>query len=210
MEVQGADQWAFTLRRLQQETRRNAIDAVTYAGVKIAISGRKIAKPGDKRRKVEKNPDFKRMVRERKKLARAYGLKWADFGGKPIYPHYIISLPQLGPPIRMGTFNPQTDPRRAIDNRGLAQKMWNILYGQLASLKGTANESMQNGAAAIRRSIQGSVTRYSVFLNLTVRLNYLEKAYPGIGANALQNGQASLLNELDNRMRRTLAKYGQG
>jgi hypothetical protein len=88
--------------------------------------------------------------------------------------------------------------------------MWNILYGQLASLKGTANESMQNGAAAIRRSIQGSVTRYSVFLNLTVRLNYLEKAYPGIGANALQNGQASLLNELDNRMRRTLAKYGQG
>lgn len=206
MEVRGADQWVMTMQRLKDETRRNAIDSLTYAGVKIAISGRKIAKPGDKRRAVEKNPDYRRMTRERRKWARQMGVSTKDLNAQPIYPHYIIAHRQRGEPARLGTFNPQSDPRRKIENYGLAQKMWNILYGQLASLKGTANTSMQNGAASIRRSIQGSVTRYTATLNLAVRLNYLEAAYPGIGQSALANGQASLINELNRRQQLAIAR----
>lgn len=199
MEVRGAEQWAFALNRLQQETRRNAIDSLTYAGVKIAISGRKIAKPGAKKRDVVRNTDFRRMVRDRRKWAKMRGTNTRDFVAKNVFPFFIITYRQRGEPTKVGTWKPQSDPRRQIENRGLAQKMWNILYGQLASLKGTADTSLQNGAAEIKRNVTGSVTRYTVRLNLAVRLNYLEKAYPGIGQSAIANGQASLVNELNRR-----------
>jgi len=207
MEVRGTESWMFALKRLQSETRRNAIDAVTYAGVKIAMSGRKIAKPGDKRRAVEKNPDFRRMVRERRKWAKQFGIGVSQLGGEQIYPHYILAYQQRRQdPSKIGTFRPQNDPRREIVNYGLARKMWNILYGQLASLKGTANTALENGAAAIHRSIQGNVTRYTVTLKMAVRLNYLDAAYPGIGASALRNGQASLVNELNKRQELAIAR----
>ena len=212
MEIQGADQWALVLRRLQQETRRNAIDAVTYAGVKIAVSGRKMAAPGAKRRKVERNTDFRRMVRDRRKWAKARGTDTSGFAAKNVFPWFIKAYRQRGEPAKIGTWKPQTDPRRDIEEYGLARKMWNILWGQLASLKGQGNVSMQggNGTAVVKRSIRANATRYSVSLDLSVRLNYLEKAYPGIGATAVAKGQSAVLHELDNRMQRTLAKYGQG
>jgi hypothetical protein len=216
MEVKGADQWALVLRRLQQETRRNAIDAVTYAGVKIAVSGRKMASPGAKRRKVERNTDFRRMVRERRKWAKHFGGDAGAAGSSKllgtarIFPHFILAYRQGSrDPYKMGTFTPQTDPRRDVEMYGLARKMWNILWGQLASLKGQGNVSMEggNGTAVVKRSIRANATRYSVSLDLSVRLNYLEKAYPGIGQAAIAKGQSALLHELDNRMERTIARY---
>jgi hypothetical protein len=207
MEVRGADQWALVLRRLQQETRRNAFDALTYAGVKIAVSGRKMAKPGDKRRTVERNPDFRRMVRERRKWARAMGVSSSGLGAQKIFPHYIMAYQQRRrDPVKLGTFNPQADPRRQIENRGLAQKMWNILWGQLASLKGQGNASQESGAAAIKRTVTANATRYTVNLNMAVRLNYLEAAYPGIGQKAVENGRAALFHELERRQQMSLAR----
>ena len=219
MEVRGVNKWREALNRLQQESRRNLIDSVTYAGVKIAISGRKIAAPGQKRRKTERNTDFRHMVRERRKWAKHFGGDAGAAGSSRllgtarIFPYFVLAYRQGSrEPYKMGTFTPKTDPRRDIEMYGLSEKMWNILWGQCASLKGSGNASMAggNGTAIVKRALVANASRYSVSLNLAVRLNYLERAYPGIGQKAVEKGLSAIHRELDTKMKNTLARYGQG
>jgi hypothetical protein len=189
-----------------QETGRTAYDAVGYAGFRVCQSGGVISKPGRKKREIEKNPDYARQMRERRKWLKSFGE--GATAGSDIWPNYIIARYQGGVVRRIGTGkNPNQDVRAVIEKHGLARQIWKIMAAKFAAMKGGQfsdgrSERYSGTWYAVRRYMSkfGSDKR-AAGADITNRLSYAAVAYPGIEARAVANGAAALAQELERKMK---------
>jgi hypothetical protein len=208
------------IKRLMTETGRSVDDAISYAGLKIAESGRAIAKPGAKVRAVERNPGYAQQARNRKKWLKAFG-DTAE-ASADLFPFYVIKLRQGGlPPVRIGVQaktigearrNPKAqirELRTRYGKRGLAHASWSTMVGKLGALKGNPNYSADADAQGARRPPSKVEKRTattqsgrSVVMRLLNRIDYMARAYPGLLVEAM--GRAT--RALDNRLQANIAK----
>jgi hypothetical protein len=165
-------------------TGRTPSDAVTYAALKVCESGRSISRPGSRQHKIESNPEYKAARKWQKHIR---GIEATSYGK-----YRIVRYNQPDSSVWYVPTDWKDDRRRSILNRGLAQKTWSVMVGQLGALKGSdvfaGNEAVAKQWSRISSWKKGS----AVLVRIENRLAYLEKAYPGIQAEAQERGKKAL------------------
>jgi hypothetical protein len=178
------------LRATNKFTRRNAAGSVLKGALKVAESARSISRPRKSQRRMLRNPVFFRKS------------TWRDGGPqKTIYPYWIEVLRQgRKAPGFVGSFS-LDDPRRRIENRGLAKNVWNSMAGKLGgkSVKTTGNSRVNLSRLAYVRLRLKQLDPEVLLVN---RLTYLEEAYPGITNEAMRRGAKALFRDLERSLGR--------
>ena len=201
------------LSRLQKETRRGAAQSVTYAALKIAQSARRLSKPSKKNRESITNPKYKqargsfawakRQRKAGKAIPAAAAAALDDLNS--LTPFLIVRERQGGRPAIMMPSYEKKDPRRLIENKGLAKKVWNVMVGKLGSLK--TGFGTRNGQ-------RYKVSKYTDGPNAVARiinkLSYSEKAYPGITTRAITAGVDGLNGMMDRKVKSAVDKANRG
>ena len=217
----------FAIIRLQKETGRSTSDAVTFAALKVAESGRArtAKKQGKKNRDTLVNPIWefakrdsasaRRKVRRSEKTGKPANLthdekvSLARYQKEP--PFFIVRRRQNKGPALLPAWD-KKDPRREIENRGLAKKTWNVMVGKLGAMKGSSNAKTSIGTdfrVARYMETLGSEEK-SVAVRLVNKLSYLEKAYPGITSEAITKGANRLHKTLDDKIAKAVKKANSG
>jgi hypothetical protein len=178
------------LRATNKFTQRNAASSVLKGALKVVQSARRISRPGKTKRRMRRNPVFFRKS------------TWRDGGPQEtIYPYHIEVLRQGSKPTRfVGSFS-LDDPRRKIENRGLAKNVWNSMAGKLGGklVKTTGNSRVDlSRLPYVRRRLKLSDPE----VLLVNRLSYAEKAYPGITNEAMRRGAKALFRDLERSLGR--------
>jgi len=228
IEQASLDRTADAVRRLVLETGRTIDDALSYAAVKIAASGRARAKAGAKRHEVVKNPkwwelvsrirglgeisaagDGPQMAKYARQIKRQLKADLSTMQANAQWPYQIVKLQQGGrPPVLLpaASKTPTIDYDRArmtVEKRGLANKIWNIIHAKLAAMKGKPGGASDGSLWKVRHYVtQFGPARMGHSISMQSRLSYMETAYPGIILTALENGSKALIHELDNRIKR--------
>jgi len=140
---------AAAINYIIEETGRSANDAVTYAGVKICDSGRRVAKPGKKIRKVITNPEAKqankafawarrqkRMGKEISSSAEAALLEL----NKTVAPYAVVGYRQGNGTKQQRMYlvpvwSKAKNSFRIIEEHGLAKTIWNNMSATCAAMK---------------------------------------------------------------------------
>jgi hypothetical protein len=185
--------------------------------LKFAESGRAQAKVGKRKRQVEKNPDYARQMRSRKKWMTHFGAEKTE--AAELWPFWIILLFQDGERRKIGVAS--KNDRRAIirdigtrfGKRGLAKASWSVMVGKLGAMKGQVSGDVQGnvrGAAAAPVRVQKVRTAKEQFLRLHNRLNYMETAFPGIKQRALAKANRGLEYRLNESIRKAAEKANRG
>jgi hypothetical protein len=217
----------FAIDRLQAETGRSTSDAVTFAALKVAESGRArtAKKQGKKNRDTLVNPIWeeakrssasaRRKVQRSKKTGKPANLTHDEkvsleqFLKEP--PFFIVRRRQNKGPALLPAWD-KKDPRREIENRGLAKKTWDVMVGKLGAMRGSSNATTSTGKdfrVARYMETLGSEEK-SVAVRLVNKLSYLEKAYPGITSEAIQKGSNRLHKTLDDKIALAVKKANAG
>jgi hypothetical protein len=211
--------------RLQKETGRSTDDAVTFAALKIAESGRAASKLGKKNRTILVNPTWeeakrssssaRRKVRRSEKTGKPANLTHDEKVSLARYqkeaPFFIVRRRQNKGPALLPAWD-RKDDRRVIEARGLAKKTWNVMVGKLGALKGDKRPKTVSGAdfrVAKYFETLGSEEK-TIAVRLVNKLSYLEKAYPGITGLAVQKGVDGLHHRLDNKIALATKKANAG
>jgi hypothetical protein len=228
IEQASLDRTVEAVRRLVLETGRTIDDALSYAAVKIAASGRARAKPGARRHEVVKNPKWweirermvqlgtigrgdgeQEIVKQARQMKRAAKLELDTMKANAQWPYQIVKLQQGGrPPVLLPAVskNPTSDydrERMTIEKRGLAHKIWDIMHAKLAALKGHPGGASDGNLWKVRHYVaQFGPSRIGHGIQMQSRLSYMDTAYPGITLTALENGSKALVHELDGRIKR--------
>ena len=165
--------------------RKSAAQAVQFASIKFVQSGRAASKLSKPRREVEPVP-----VRPSENRRRA-GTIWR-----------IVVKHQNKPDTYFYT-DSKSDPRRKIQNRGVAKNAWS---GALARMNKAAGKQYANGVGrnlgTAHLRLKGSDPAITIFNNV----RYLEKAYPGIGSLAMRKAAAGMQHQLDQKVSRELER----
>jgi hypothetical protein len=214
------DDFRKVMMRLQAETPRDSEQSIIYAALKAAESGRRIAKLGKSKHQSVDNPEWKqargsfawarRQRRQGKEIPADAQRAMNELN--MIAPYLIVKLRQRGPAFHLPSYD-KKDPRRQIDNRGLAKRQWSYLVGQLGSLKSSPTASFHRRKAYARimkyeEDRGGSAASYVIrLINKTV---YSETAYPGITGEAIRAATKGLNHNLNERIARTAAKANKG
>jgi hypothetical protein len=206
------------IERLQKETGRSMNDACSYAALKVAESGRSIAKPGKTRREVEKNPNYSKASANRRRWMAAFASRGETAeAAADLYPWYILRMRQGGlPPLRIGTDAPRKDPRGLIRDittkygkRGLGRASWSVMVGKLGAMKDGGTQSatlpVQNARTA-PSEITKERTPRSVLYRLVNKLSYMQAAYPSIVGESLSRGNAALTFLINRAVARNVAR----
>ena len=215
----------FAIDRLQAETGRSTSDAVTFAALKVAESGRAASKIGKKNRDTLVNPIWeeakrasasaRRKVRASEKTGNPANLthdervSLAQYQSEP--PFFIVRRRQNKGPALLPAWD-KKDPRREIENIGLAKKTWNVMVGKLGAMRGSSNATTSTGKdfrVARYMETLGSEEK-SVAVRLVNKLSYLEAAYPGITSQSIQKGANRLHKTLDDKIARAVKKANAG
>lgn len=210
------------VKRLQEQTGRSASDAVTFAAVKVAQSGRAASKLGRRNRQSIDNPEYRqargsfawarKQQRMGKEIPHEAERALADLNS--ITPYLIVKKRQQQPDLMLPSWE-KKDPRRRIEDftpgrlggRGLAKKTFDIMAAKAAAMKGkdgahTAGKGYRVGKY---REKYGD-TAGSIVARLINRLTYLEDAYPGITQTAISKGTAALVGQMDRSIKRDIAR----
>ena len=201
------------IKRLQDETGRSASDAVTYAAMSVARSGGAASKIGKKKRDSIVNPEWKqargsfawarKRLKEGKAIPAEAQAALQDLNS--LTPFLIVRMRQGGrPPVMLPSYE-KTDPRREIERRGLAKKVWGIMYGKLGAMRETGGASGKD-FKVLKYTEKYGDTAGSVAVRMINRLSYLESAYPGITQRAVSKGSSALQKHLDKRIKRATEK----
>ena len=205
------------LKRLQDETGRSAEDSVSYAGLKIAESLRSASKIGKKNRDIVPNPAWKENSKRRnwaKRQQRSGHAIPADAQAeidamKSISPLLIVRQRQGKGPVMLAAWE-RKDPRRVIEQRGLAKKIASVMVGKMGAMKSGAGNA--NGVdyrvSKYKESLGGDSG--SDVVRLVNKLPYLKKAFPGIQPLAVQKGTRALVGMLDRRIAKATARANRG
>jgi hypothetical protein len=216
------DRMNMMIRRLRVETGRSVDDAVSYAGLKIAESGRSQARIGKKRRTVEKNPDYARLKRQRDKWIKHLG-PGAE-ATADLYPFHVLKYTQPHSHIqRVGVMTKNSSQPKAMihdigtgfGKRGLAKLSWNVMVGKLGALKGRLQGNEEGDVAGARKppvlvTKRRWVTQSgkSIVLRLLNRIAYMERAFPGMTAEAVRRANLSLENRLKDNIEKMTREAG--
>ena len=199
-----------TIARLHTETGRSVDQAVTFAAIRVAESIRARAKPSKANRDIIDNPEWKQAqgsfawARAQLKAGKAIPAEAQDAltQANAITPDLIIVKRQEPKPDeRLGAYE-KTDPRRVIERRGLAKSVSASIVASMARLKtsradGATGTVLNTRNATVRKSLwKHGPDAGSIAIRMINRLSYMEKAYPGITAQAVQAGAAKLQNDL--------------
>ena len=211
--------------RLQKETGRSADDAVTFAALKIAESGRSSSKKGKTNRTILVNPIWEEAKRSSSKARRK--VRHSQKTGKPANlthdeevslrnfnkeaPFFIVRRRQNKGPALLPAWD-RKDHRVKIKKSGLAKKTWNVMVGKLGALKGDKRQKTIQGpdfrVAKYFETLGGEGKTIAV--RLVNKLSYLEKAFPGITNLAVQKGVDGLHYRLDNNIALAAKKANAG
>jgi hypothetical protein len=203
--------------------------AVTYAGLKIAESGRHImraakAARGTKREVIE-NPEWASAVAGIKRLkaiqnptmqdkVRALRRKFQD-RKELAFPYFIVFPQQRGAPFHMGTID-KNDPRRKIwkigehdsagrpGKGGLGWNVWHHISGKMGAGAGTGSV----GGVDKQAFVSLKEIEHMVSLRIINKLSYQEKAYPGITAAAMRHGSEGLEHMVNLKVQAALRRSG--
>lgn len=197
------------------DTGRTVEQATTWGALTVAESIRARCKPSKKNRDIIDNPEWKQAqgsfawARAQMKAGKAIPAEAQEAlqRANEITPFLIVRLRQPPKQTVMVPSYSKTDPRRVIENRGLAKKIANIGAAKLAAEKNTSgNFNMVSGQSLVsRRTAQyGSKTRETA-VRVANRLSYLRTAYPGIEQQALSAG----LNRLQKKVEQDAARIAQ-
>jgi hypothetical protein len=215
----------FAIIRLQKETGRSTSDAVTFAALKVAESGRSASKLGKTNRTILVNPTWefakrasasaRRKTNRSKKTGKPANLTHEEtvslrqFLKEP--PFFIVRRRQNKEPALLPAWN-RNDARKVIKKRGLAKDTWKDMVGVAASMQG-------NDKAITSNTKDFRVARYmetlgseekSVAVRLVNKLSYLEKAYPGITNQSIAKGANTLHKRLDDKIALAVKKANSG
>jgi hypothetical protein len=197
------------IETLIQEGGRTEAEAVTYAALQVAQSGRRQAKVSKKNRKIIKNFLWHMLPGGVKRTLRAIQ------AGKPVSERRrMAAAPHQGKtPYLIERFTQKKrellpawgkkDPRKVIQNRGLAKQTWNIMVGKLGQsapggrAHSAAKRTARGKARVIKRMRLGSAE-----VQLQNWVMYMQKAYPGIVQKAMGRG----MRALENRVKAIVAK----
>ena len=215
----------YAIDRLQAETGRSTSDAVTFAALTIAQSGRSASKTGKKNRTILVNPTWefakrasasaRRKTNRSKKTGKPANLTHKEkvsleqFLKEP--PFFIVRRRQNKGPALLPAWD-RKDLRKEIMNRGLAKKTWNVMVGKLGAMKGSSNAKTSSGTdfrVARYMETLGSKDK-TVAVRLVNKLSYLEKAYPGITNTAITKGTNRLHKTLDEKIAKAVKKANSG
>lgn len=205
------------LQRLQDETGRSAEDSVSYAGLKIAESLRSASKLGKKNRDIVPNPAWKENSKRRnwaKRQQREGHAIPADAQAeidalKSISPLFIVARRQGKGPAMLPAWE-RKDPRRVIEQRGLAKKIASVMVGKMGAMKsGAGNAGGVDYRVSKYKESLGDGAGSDV-VRLINKLPYLKKAFPGIQPLAIQKGTKALVGMLDRRIAAAAARANGG
>jgi len=199
---------ADAIRQFQHDTGQSAEQAVMFAAVKVAASGRADSKPAKRNRESITNPEWK-QARGSFAWARNQQRRGQDIPPEAkialaqlnnISPYFIRFLSQTRPPHLSPSWE-KKDPRRQIKRvtdggtGGLAKHTWNVMTGKLNAMReGAGNFRGKNFRVSKYKEQLGNEAG-AVVARLINRLSYLEDAYPGITGRAITKGSRALIKE---------------
>ena len=205
------------IRRLQAETKRGGEQSVIFAALKVAESARSASKLGKTNHASVVNPEWrqakgsfawaKKQRRQGKEIPAEAQAALNDLNS--IMPFNIVKLRQNGPAFMLGSYE-KKDPRRKIQNRGLAKKTWNVMVGKLGAMKGGAGGAHDSNYRISKYNEKLGDNAGSIVVRLVNKLSYLEKAYPGITNTAIRKGTAAMVNQLDRKIAAAAARANKG
>jgi len=189
-------------------TGRSGHEAVTYAALRLCMSGRARAKKSVKRRDIVANPEWaaqKKVVtiaRSLRKRGRPVPADMQWVLDRNVTPFHILRMRQEKDTVKIPSFD-KNDPRRVIKDfphgkRGLAKGLFNIAVGRLGSMK----DSQATGRIVDEEYMRLTkfYGQYSAVKEINIRvqnrLGYLEKAYPGIGNELIAKGTQALVSSV--------------
>ena len=199
IDVGGIDKVNAMIERAVKETGRCTKDALSWAALTIAESGRSISKP---KRSVKstyhaiiKNPNYRQYRSKFNKGA-------ADFDPVLACPYWIVKLSQGGRPTRyLGTFekDPKKDPFALIKMRGLASASWNRLAGAFGGMASWGDQSTATANTEASKWARGSMFNrgQTAFARLQNRISYMETAFPGIVNESIARGGRALEGKIN-------------
>lgn len=175
------------IRSLETVGGKSAVQAVQYAALKFAQSGRAQSKLSKARRKIEPNTGQHSNLKSRK----THGAQ------------YRIVVKHQGKPDTYLPTNRKSDPRRKIKNRGVAKNSWS---GVLAKMHRASGRNYANGSGRGLGTAEQRLRGANPFITIINRVKYLENAYPGIGSIAMQKAARGMQHQLDNKVARDLQR----
>tara|TARA_R110000796_G_C14396078_1_gene417007 strand:+ start:34 stop:738 length:705 start_codon:yes stop_codon:yes gene_type:complete len=225
IDPKGIADLGFAIDRLQAETGRSTSEAVTFAALKVAESGRAASKIGKKNRTILVNPTWeeakrssasaRRKVRRSEKTGKSANLTHREKVALDDYqkeaPFFIVRRRQNKDPALLPVWD-RKDPRKEIKERGLAKKTWSVMVGKLGAM-----QEGNKAKTAIGKDFR--VARYfetlgsedkAVAVRLVNKLSYLEKAYPGITNQSIAKGANTLHKRLDDKIALAVKKANSG
>tara|TARA_R110002126_G_scaffold268988_1_gene412630 strand:+ start:240 stop:944 length:705 start_codon:yes stop_codon:yes gene_type:complete len=211
--------------RLQKETGRSTDDAVTFAALTIAESGRAASKLGKKNRTILVNPSWeeakrssssaRRKVNRSTKTGKPANLTHRERVALDDYqkeaPFFIVRRRQNKGPALLPAWD-RKDDRVLIKERGLAKKTWNVMVGKLGAMQGSKRPKTVNSTdfrVAKYFETLGSDEK-TIAVRLVNKLSYLETAYPGITGTAVLKGTNKLHKTLDNKIAQATKRANAG
>ena len=174
----------YAIDRLQAETGRSTSDAVTFAALTIAQSGRSASKTGKKNRTILVNPTWEEAKRSSASARRKTNRSKKT--GKPanLTHKEKVSLEQFfkEPPFFIVRRRQNSNAKTSIGTDFRVARYMETL---------------------------GSEEK-SVAVRLVNKLSYLEKAYPGITSEAITKGANRLHKTLDDKIAKAVKKANSG
>jgi len=222
------------IERAMRETGRNVRDALTWAALTVAQSGRAIAKPGAKYHDVIVNPERKRVEKKyrmfRARKARGETLPpeveqalEAIDTAQQYQEFLVVKLLQNGKQATIPTMlKNKRQPAALIVNRGLLRKLFGIMIGKLGSLRGasaTGEVEMTKAERAARAYantiIQPAAAfratgRQQMVIEMGARVAYAERAFPGIIARMLNRGSKAMEGKIQREAENIAARFNGG
>jgi len=163
----------------RKHSRRNSTSSMVAAGIAVAKSGAAGSKTGKTKRELIDNPNRSGSG------SRAKGALYS-----------IIVKHQSDPDTTIPT-NQKKDPRRKIQRRGLAAKVWRKLAKKIG---GGGRGHGGNRWAKVRNKLKELTPEFTIINDLT----YLHDAYPGIEATAIRKGTKTLIRNLERQTKRNM------
>lgn len=206
------------LAALQKETGRSAEDSVVFASMKITASARSAAKIGKKNRDSIVNPEWNREAELKYRRAQGRQNKGLPLTAEheatlanwqAVAPFAIVVKRQEKPDILLASWE-KKDPRREIENRGLAKKTFDVMYGKLGAMRsGSSTHGGKDYRVSKYQEKYGN-TAGGHAVRLINRLPYVVKAYPALMQTAITNGTTALKRILDQRIARASGNANRG
>lgn len=204
---------------------KTPLQAVTWAGLKIAESGRSIMskakawRSANPKRDIEPNPEYKqalvayRWARRQKKRGKAIPaeaeralsqLRDAPFAILLRTQRKTIKLPSYDKqdPRRIIYKIGQRDPRGKPGRGGVGRTSWNVIAGKM----GAAGAGADSGGAGRFVFVSTQSAQDEVRTRILNKLSYQEKAYPGMTQEAIRRGTAAIERVVQKRVAEALSK----